>query len=74
MGAGDQRPDRRRSARECGRASKHRLSGRGLDRQGPTMPRRCRQAGAQSVELVVETLLGDLAVSDQATPMTDRGA
>jgi hypothetical protein len=38
------------------------------------MTRRCRQAGAQSVELVVESLLGHLAVSDQPTPMTDGAA
>jgi hypothetical protein len=38
------------------------------------MTRRCRQTRAQSVQLVVQTLLRDLAVSDQATAMTNRGA
>lgn len=38
------------------------------------MTRRCRQARAQRVELVVQTLLGDLAISDQAPTMTHRGA
>ena len=65
---------RRRTAFEGERAGQHCLARGALDRQRPTMPGRSRQTRARRVELVMESLLGDLAVTDQTTAVPHSSA
>jgi hypothetical protein len=66
VGAGVQRPDRGRPAGEGDGAVEHRLADDTLDLQCPAVADRRGQARAECVELVVQPLLGDLALGDQA--------
>jgi hypothetical protein len=55
-----------------GRTGQHGLAGQVGQAEGAAMPGRGGQPGAQRLELVMQPLLEDLAVGDQATPVTDR--
>lgn len=64
-------PDRRWAAGEGAGAVQNRLPDHAFEFQCPTVADRRGQARAQRMQLVVEPLLGDLALGDQATAVPD---
>lgn len=73
MGSSPQRTQRGRSAGEGGGAVEHRLADDTVDLQRPAVPIRGGQTRAERVQLVVQPLLGDLVLGDQAAAMPHRG-
>ena len=70
------RPQRARSGRpagERGGALEDRLADDAVDLHRPAVSVRGGQAGAERVQLIVQALLGDLALGDQATAVAHRG-
>jgi hypothetical protein len=71
-GLAHQRSQLRWSSGKRRSACQHRQAGRRFQRQGSTVTRGRRQPGTQRIELVVQPLLGHLAVRHQPTAIPNR--
>jgi hypothetical protein len=70
--AGHQRANRGRPPGKRDRAGQHGLAGRVLELEHAAVTGRCRQPGAQCVELIMQTLLKHAARVDELAAVTDR--